>query len=358
MSQEQQLCPGVGGRRCGAVISPLFRDPHPTCARCRGKKCTVDVTCDICKDWSVAQWEAFLKKCAYSGRHKSRLQALTFPLLLRPFLPLPRLLRKPDALRLPFIHSPLCQRGVAVRGVGGWPRVRSCEVSSPPSRRSFGDGDGGVGGGVLGAVRVLVSGGASDSAAFFLPGVGVAGSSLSLSGITCARCPFLGSLFCLCWAWSSIALSRGWGFYREPLPLFTVFSLTRSSVDVGALTGILHTPLLPMCGLGGSGHGFRTTTGLVEFARTFRVTVRGLDNCTRVRLAGVRPGVTVRGHTGPATGRVTVAGHGTGHPSPLTVRGRGRRVASLGGVAGIARRLLLPPGIAVTLGRGWSLPLW
>ena len=61
MSQEQQLCPGVGGHRCGAFMSPLFRDPHPTYARCRGIKCTVDVTCDICKDWSVAQWEAFFK---------------------------------------------------------------------------------------------------------------------------------------------------------------------------------------------------------------------------------------------------------------------------------------------------------
>ena len=36
-------------------MSPLLRDPHPACARCRGIKCTADVTCDICKDWSVAQ---------------------------------------------------------------------------------------------------------------------------------------------------------------------------------------------------------------------------------------------------------------------------------------------------------------
>ena len=28
----------------------------------RGRKCTSDVTCDICKDWSVVQWEVFLKK--------------------------------------------------------------------------------------------------------------------------------------------------------------------------------------------------------------------------------------------------------------------------------------------------------
>ena len=62
MSCEQRLCLGVGGRRCGAFMSLLFRDRHPTCARCRGTKCSADVTCDICKDWSVAQWEAFLKR--------------------------------------------------------------------------------------------------------------------------------------------------------------------------------------------------------------------------------------------------------------------------------------------------------
>ena len=61
-----------GGRKCGAFMFPIFRDLHPTCASCRGWKCTADVTCDICKDWSVAQWEAFLKKRSYSGRRKAR----------------------------------------------------------------------------------------------------------------------------------------------------------------------------------------------------------------------------------------------------------------------------------------------
>ena len=40
----------------------------------------------------------------------------------------------------------------------------------------------------------------------------------------------------------------------------------------------------------------------------------------------------------------------------LTACGRGRGVGSLDGVAGIARRLLLLPAIAETLGRRWSLP--
>ena len=56
MSLDQRLCSGVKG----AFMLPLFRDLHPTCARCRGRKCTSDVTCDICKDWSVPQLEAFV----------------------------------------------------------------------------------------------------------------------------------------------------------------------------------------------------------------------------------------------------------------------------------------------------------
>ena len=55
MLLDQQLCPGVGGRKCGAFMSPIFRDAHPTCAWCRGRKCTSDVTCDICN------WRKLLK---------------------------------------------------------------------------------------------------------------------------------------------------------------------------------------------------------------------------------------------------------------------------------------------------------
>ena len=61
------------------VCVPIFRDPHPTSARCRGIKCTADVTCDICKDWSVVQWEAFLKRRPYSGRRKKRPSGFALP---------------------------------------------------------------------------------------------------------------------------------------------------------------------------------------------------------------------------------------------------------------------------------------
>ena len=63
---------GWGAGKCGAFLSSLDRDPHPTCARCRGKICTHDMTCDFCIDWSPAQWELFAKKRSYKERKKSR----------------------------------------------------------------------------------------------------------------------------------------------------------------------------------------------------------------------------------------------------------------------------------------------
>ena len=72
MSRELRICPGVGSRKCGAFLSSLDRDPHPTCARCRGKVCTRDLTCDFCVGGSPAQWELFAKKRTYKDRKKSR----------------------------------------------------------------------------------------------------------------------------------------------------------------------------------------------------------------------------------------------------------------------------------------------
>ena len=62
----------MGGRKCGAFLSSLDRDPHPTCTRCRGKICTKDLTCDFCVGWSSSQWEAFSKKLTYKERKRSR----------------------------------------------------------------------------------------------------------------------------------------------------------------------------------------------------------------------------------------------------------------------------------------------
>ena len=43
-----------------------------------------------------------------------------------------------------------------------------------------------------------------------------------------------------------------------------------------------------------------TGTSFIELARSLGVTVRGLDECDRVRLAVARLGITIRDHTGPA----------------------------------------------------------
>ena len=105
------------------------------------------------------------------------LQVLTFPLRLRPFLPPPQLLRKLGALRLPLVHPPLRQRGVAVRGSRRGASLALTLVRSPPPSSYSSVG---------GAPRVLASGGASDSAVSSLPGVGVAGSFRSQESVVFA----------------------------------------------------------------------------------------------------------------------------------------------------------------------------
>ena len=68
MSKELRICPGVGARKCGAFLARLDREPHPTCARCRGRICTKDMTCDFCAVWSAEQWALFAKKRSYKER--------------------------------------------------------------------------------------------------------------------------------------------------------------------------------------------------------------------------------------------------------------------------------------------------
>ena len=144
-------------------------------------------------------------------------------------------------------------------------------------------------------MRVLVSGGECDSAASSLSGVGVVGPACS-----------------------------------QELSVLT--RSAPSSVDSSA-------------------------TGTVRFARALGVTVRSLYEHNRALLAVTAPGVIVRGHLGPATDLVTITRHGTGCFSLLTSLGHGIEVGSLGGVAGIEWRLLVPPRIVATQGQGWSLPL-
>ena len=73
-------CPGIGGRPCGTYMSPLFRDPHPTCTRCRGRSCSYKSTCDTCDGWSLDQWEHYRLKRAYAGSSKSSSRHAGYPI--------------------------------------------------------------------------------------------------------------------------------------------------------------------------------------------------------------------------------------------------------------------------------------
>ena len=141
-------------------MSPLFRDPHPTCSRCQGRKCTADMTCDICKDWSVEQWEVFLKNVPIVDTIKITLQALTFPL----------------RLGLPPSASASSEAG---RPAPPPPPIISCGVSSSPLPTVRWERRGGD-------ARALVTGNVGDSAVSSPSGVWVAGSSCSQESLVLA----------------------------------------------------------------------------------------------------------------------------------------------------------------------------
>ena len=54
-------CSGEG-RSCGSFLSDPAIDPHPTCCRCRGKRCTKEDRCSICESWSDRQWVLYSTK--------------------------------------------------------------------------------------------------------------------------------------------------------------------------------------------------------------------------------------------------------------------------------------------------------
>ena len=144
MSRELRICLGVGARKCGAFLSTLDRDPHPTCARCRGKICTRDMTCDFSVDWSSAQWELFTKKRSHK-ECKKLCPSGSVP-------PAPKASPRtetPSGVSQPGNYSSSFSRpsgGQDERGGSqGAPGVVSREASSPPARpRSSERGRGGV----------------------------------------------------------------------------------------------------------------------------------------------------------------------------------------------------------------------
>ena len=133
MSRELRICSGVGGRKCGALLSSLDKDPHPTCPRFRGKICTRDMTCDFCVDCSPAQWELFAKKRTYTERKRSRPSGSVPPALKAS----PRVQTSSEVTQ-PGTSSSSSSRpsgGQDKRwGSRGAPGVASREASSPPAR--------------------------------------------------------------------------------------------------------------------------------------------------------------------------------------------------------------------------------
>ena len=95
--------------------------------------CTSEMTCDICKDWSAAQWERFIKKRTYKDRKKTSRPSGSVP---------PASLTSPRAETLSevsqtgtFSSSFSCPSGGQGRREGsqGAPGVVSWEASSPPA---------------------------------------------------------------------------------------------------------------------------------------------------------------------------------------------------------------------------------
>ena len=142
MPLDQQLYPGIGGRKCGAFLSPIFRDPHPTCTRCRGRKCFSDMTSDICKDWSVAQWEAFLEKNSYIGCRKSRPSGSSLPSAPLPSPPIAFASSEAGRPSTSLLLPPVLQKGMGLRrGRGDVSRVGARGASPPPSSSRAGGND-------------------------------------------------------------------------------------------------------------------------------------------------------------------------------------------------------------------------
>ena len=95
--------------------------------------CTIDMTCDICADWSATQWEQFVKKRSYKDRKKP-----SHPSGSVPPAPLasPRA-ETPSGVSQPETSSSSLSRPSGGQGKREWsrdaPGVVSWRASSPPA---------------------------------------------------------------------------------------------------------------------------------------------------------------------------------------------------------------------------------
>ena len=141
-SRDKRLCPGVDGRKCGTYMSPMFRDPHPTCARCRGRNCARDSTCSFCQDRLLAQWEAFHAKRSYTDRKKSNSRHAGGPTSLTSETPLSSAPVKPAAPS-PFRPPPSEGSGIGEKTKSDNPKQTQVSSSPPLAGLSVNRGGGG-----------------------------------------------------------------------------------------------------------------------------------------------------------------------------------------------------------------------
>ena len=138
-SRDKRLCPGVDGCKCGAYMSPVLRDPHPMCARRRGRNCARDSTCSSYQDWSLAQWEAFHAKRSYTDCKKSNSRHAGGPTSLTSESPLSSAPVKQAAPSL----APPSFRGVWEREETKSENPKQTRVSSSPPLLASQQGGGG-----------------------------------------------------------------------------------------------------------------------------------------------------------------------------------------------------------------------
>ena len=143
MSRIIRICPGVGDRKCGAFLSSVDRDTHPTCTRCRGNVCTSDMFCDICAVWSAKQWEQFVWKRTYEDRKKSSRPSGSVPTAP----PTSPRAETSSGVSRPGTSSSLPLGGQGKQeGSQGAPGVLSGGASSPPARSRSSKRGGGASG--------------------------------------------------------------------------------------------------------------------------------------------------------------------------------------------------------------------
>ena len=340
MSRIIRICPGVGDRKGGAFLSSVDRDPHPTCTRCRGKVCTMDITCDICADWSVAQWEQFVKKRAYKDRKKTSRPSGSVP---------PAPLASPRAETSSGVSRPGTSSSSSSRPLGGQgkqegsqgaPGVVSRGVPSPPARSRSSERGGSASGQSSGAPPLLLR----ERAKWELPArsrlplpAPLPRLSLPNPHRTFDDVRIRGRLRSLALACCPPVVPdlriEEHGRIREPgqervAPVDVAIVLALSPLPVrGQEVESVDADHCPGRSLLMTGRGLLTATSHGVEALGRDVTGRGLLTATgravseRVPLPAGEIGVTARGHTLSRIALVTARGHAGDYLAPLPARG-------------------------------------